>query len=196
MNNSIRLFTAFPLSPQLKKQVYSLQNQIRKIRQPNLRLIGKYELHITLHFLGNTDPLQLKNLQRILAETAEKAKPVQFTAEELGAFPSFERARGLTLNLADTKGDLLKLYRIFEGPLVKAGLAKREASYSPHITLARVRGRRGIVVDKATLPPIGGGSDSWFQADRVILYRSELTPAGARYYPEGTFLLGGHGRAD
>ncbi len=190
MKDSIRLFTAFPLSPEIKKQVYSLQNQIRKIRQPNLRLIGKYELHITLHFLGDTDPLQLKNLQRILAETAGKGRDVQFTAKEIGAFPAMERARGLSLNLADPKGDFQRLYRLFEEPLVKAGYLKREASYSPHITLARVRGRRGIEVDAASLPQVGGEGDIWYSADRVILYRSELTPAGARYFPEGTFVLG------
>ena len=191
MNNSVRLFTAFPLSPELTRLVFSLQNNISKIGLKNLRLIGKYELHVTLHFLGDIDAERIVKLKGLLEDTARVCRPAEFSLKGIGAFPDIQRARGLTLDLDDSRGALGGLYKMFAGPLGAAKFLKPESTYKPHITLARVRGRKGVELKEDILPDVSGMLQSSFKVDRIVLYRSELTPAGARYYPEGSYLLGG-----
>lgn len=85
----------------------------------------------------------------------------------------------LAVDLADREGACSRLRSAVSASLVDLGVfAPEERAFRPHVTVARVR--KGARVDKQ-LPEIADPMS--FAASALTLYRSLLSPSGARYEP-------------
>lgn len=91
--------------------------------------------------------------------------------------------RLLALDLGDPEARAAAVQEAVVGALAAAGMhAPEERPFWPHLTLARVGGARassrgrGVEVPSHPDPPARG-----LVFDTVALYRSHLSPAGARY---------------
>ena len=142
-----------------------------------LRPVPAESLHVTLVFLGWTDPASLEAIRTAAIEALdEKAPPPVLTPAGLVGVPR-RRPRLVALDLIDEDGRAATLRDAVAAGLAGAELYEPEARpFWPHVTLARVR--RG-----ARWRPLEGGGPGVgrFTAARVTLYRSHLTPSGARY---------------
>lgn len=189
----LRLFTALVPENRLLEGILSLQKACRRSGMQNLRYIEAENLHVTVNFLGDTDPLELPALHDILRKGVAVLKVPVFKPGGLGVFPSFQRARSLNLLLEDPENGMELMYRRLDGLLKGAGYAGEGEKGNggrksrPHITFARFRSRRGETIDADSLPPLTGDIQRIFRVSELVLFRSELGPGGARYYPEGRY---------
>jgi RNA 2',3'-cyclic 3'-phosphodiesterase len=148
----------------------------RRLEHPDLRLVAPEALHVTLVFLGHLPEEEIPRIAEAIAPPPMEA-PV-LTASGVKPVPP-RRPRLFALDLDDEDGRAGRIQGAVSDALVALGLYEPEKRpFWPHVTLARVRkGGRVGRLDVAEPP-----SEPW-AAEAVTLYRSRLSPKGARYEP-------------
>lgn len=131
-----RLFTAVRLSPEIRS---SLGETCRSLARelPFAKWTHEQDYHITLQFLGDTDPAAIPRLIEALRGAAAGMPPFGLSLKGPGTFGSPGAPRVLW---AGVGGDTGKLEELF-GRIVTAarplGFKPEERAYRPHVTLAR-----------------------------------------------------------
>jgi len=133
MNNRIlRLFVAINFNRETRDKLITLQDGLRaRSERGNFTLAEN--LHITLSFLGDSDPRQAVAAKAVI-DTLQFA-PFAVSIESLGCF---RRDRGdlWWAGVAANK-PLLGLQRRLTDSLAGVGFEPEKRKYSPHVTLAR-----------------------------------------------------------
>jgi RNA 2',3'-cyclic 3'-phosphodiesterase len=140
-----------------------------------LRLLAPELLHLTICFLGSRPAEEMGALADAMGECATAVGEMSVGAP-LWLPP--RRPRALAVGLHEPTGELERLHDAVG--LALAVEERRHRRYRPHITLARMgegaAGRAGLY--DRELPPT---PQLAFTPDRLILYRSWLSPEGAEY---------------
>lgn len=145
-------------------------------------------LHLTLHFLGEVDAAEATRIDAAMAARAAATAPFGLALAGLGAFPSPARARVLW---AGVGGDLPALAALQAGlgaDLRALGREPEARAFRPHLTLAREPADPTAVA--GALAAVALTPVAW-EAREVVLYRSHLGPAGARYEVVARHPFGG-----
>jgi len=139
------------------------------------RLLPEASFHVTLAFLGHRPPEDVDRIAATLDRLAPWDPPQLALGDALLLPP--QRARVLTVALADRAGGLGAVQAQVAAGLVAAGVYEAEARpFRPHVTVARLRSGarppRALERVPETLE---------FRAGAVTLYRSVLGRGGAVY---------------
>jgi 2'-5' RNA ligase len=176
----IRAFVALALPEEarellLQAQAELLQHAGRSPLAP--RAVRPAQLHLTLKFLGDLAAGQVEYLAAELRAAAQQHAPIDTALTAWSAFPSERRARVIAAELDDSGGLLAKLAARFDRAGVAVGLLEEARRFRPHVTLIRLK-RPGDV--SAWLTPLRLPS-SPARLEHLVLYRSQLRPAGPIY---------------
>jgi 2'-5' RNA ligase len=186
-----RCFVAVPVPPDLRRSLDAVVTAWRaEPDAPNLRWTDPGGWHVTLAFLGATDPGSVPGLAEDLEATVAQFAPFAVSTGRTGAFPRPGAAQSVWLGIADPDDRL----RVVAAAVQDAVLPPdRRRPLKPHLTLGRSRVRRG--------EPLGPwlGSRAFpateLEIDDVVLYRSHLGRGPARYSELARLRLGGAGSA-
>jgi RNA 2',3'-cyclic 3'-phosphodiesterase len=172
---SLRLFFAVEVPAELLESVRAGTAGLRS-RWPEARWTTPENQHLTLKFLGATSSDDLGNVVRAGAAVARSHAAAEVALTELGAFPSARRARVLWLGVSDPAGVLQGLAAGLSSACESLGYRPEARPYVPHLTLARfktpVRLEAELTLEIEAAP---------FEVSEVGLWRSHLSPKGARY---------------
>jgi 2'-5' RNA ligase len=164
---------------------------VRPPALPGLRLIGREEIHLTLHFLGELEEGNLARVTRALAGVNAAAFTIE--VQGVGQFPPEGEPKALWAGLAASP-PLAALHQAIGAALTAAvGYRPEDRPYTPHLTLARLN---------ASPPP--GWVEDYLQehaglripsvpVTRFALYSSVRMPDSRRYRIEAAFNLSGAG---
>jgi 2'-5' RNA ligase len=201
-----RLFLAVPLPAAAQDLVSHVTSELEQEGWP-VRWTSAESAHLTLHFLGETDPERAELLRLALPEVVAAHQPFALRTATFGVFPNFRRPRVLWLGLHGPVHRLETLQHDLGTALQALDFPVENAPYHSHITLGRVRNRDGEQVRLRDLPDLVKGRfvDAASGAARgpapqevpvhnVHLMRSHLGREGARYETVSVFPLGGQGR--
>lgn len=184
----LRLFVAVDLPADV---VAALAGQVAPFRDrvPGARWTRPGSWHVTLKFLGGTFPRLVDPVRQAVAGVATGSDVFVSALTAVGAFPSARRARVLWAGLADPDGHLTDLAAALDGAL-RAWFVPERRPFTPHLTLARITPSRDL---GEHAPGLLGRSvaSAPFAVDRLVLYRSRLSPAGAVYEAVEAWPLGG-----
>ena len=190
----MRLFVALPFPDEAAR---ALEEAARRfVASPSAprgewRVTPAGRLHLTLKFLGDSDPARVPALASAIREAAREAGgPVD--ARTGGApgwllLPGRRDARVLAVPLSDPLGRLPSMAASVEGRTASLGFPRERRPFLPHATVARrrppARGRK-----RSSVPPPasegGRGADppaTLVRLDRLVLMESVLGPAGPTY---------------
>jgi 2'-5' RNA ligase len=137
-------------------------------------------IHLTLKFLGEIPESSQAAIAAAMQHAAARTAPFRLELQGLGAFPNLNRPRVLWAGLAGEVAAAQRLQQDLEQFLEAAGFPREGKAFKPHLTLARIKNlpdprRFATAVAACRVPPAS------FEVGRIVLYRSELHPAGARY---------------
>ena len=171
----MRLFIALPVPADVRENIILHTAQLRG-KFPGLKWVGQDALHLTLSFLGETDPSKLETIRAAMNSTASQIESYDMELVGMGAFPRKGPPRVLFIPVKKGLEETRRLNSILVRELGDLS-PKEKRKFTPHLTIARVKNT------VQTPDPDSEGQDLafTFSADRLILYRSHLTPDGARY---------------
>jgi 2'-5' RNA ligase len=163
----MRAFLAIPLPGKLCEELAAVGRSIAGLRAQKAGTI-----HLTIRFLGEVeDP---EPVAGAAAEVASRHAPFDVSLVGVGAFPDERRPRVVWVGLGAGAGEAAALAAEIEAAVVALGFPPEERPWSPHVTLGRFR-------DRPPRPPPFDPKRAFghARADRLILFRSVLTPEGA-----------------
>jgi RNA 2',3'-cyclic 3'-phosphodiesterase len=190
-----RLFIALDLPDPIRTGIGAWGAEA--LTDPALRPVPVENLHITLAFLGHRPEQDVAPLAQAIARSAAPAPRIEL--RDPVARPARGRPRLFALPALSPGAERIQAQ--LSEILVSERLYEPEKRpFWPHVTVARVRAgkhgsRRPIEVEN---PPeeLPSKLSEPFYGIRIVLYRSELQPSGARYVPLAQVKLPGAGGSE
>ncbi len=179
----MRLFTGLALPPPIAEELLSFTLRLRAA-DDGLRWSAMESWHVTVQFLGAATGEQYDCLVSQLRQLESAAVPVGIRGSGF-----FDRA-GIFYAGVEISPQLASLHQLTMTRSAACGFQPESRPYRPHITLARVRGRKqGRPLQELKtrlLRPLGSLS---FTAAELLLYESIPGPAGSAYVVRECFAL-------
>lgn len=180
---STRLFIAAPLPLPVKTALVSAQARLRRVGAP-VRWVATETMHLTLHFLGETDTAQVPAIEAAIQQICAEYSAPQLRLTTTGAFPNSRRPNVLWAGIGGDTELLGQMASALRGALAQIGLARDERPFRPHLTLGRTRRdappqmieRLGDTI--RALPQL---TPAAWVCERIVLFRSELRREGPHY---------------
>ncbi|MBN1478309.1 RNA 2',3'-cyclic phosphodiesterase [Candidatus Sumerlaeota bacterium] len=189
----IRTFLAVDLTEDLRAKIADLLGRLKKGVQftgAHPKWVDPAGIHLTLKFFGQTDETQRAAIAETLRGVARRHARHTVHIKGLGVFPTPRRPRVLWVGVSKATR-LCALQEDLEGALESVGWASEEREFTPHLTLARLKGLRRV----HAFMDIVSGHRAWdvgpWPIDEMVLYQSTLRPQGAIYTPLERFRLSG-----
>jgi RNA 2',3'-cyclic 3'-phosphodiesterase len=175
-----RLFTALEVPEDAADAIARLRGGL-----PGARWIDPDDYHLTLRFIGDITASLAREIEDELAEAGHGSLTVT-----LKTLASFGGADPHSVYLAaEPTRELTDLAARHERILRRIGLKPESRRFTPHVTLARLRG--ASVLDVADYFAARGRVEPIrFRADRFVLYSSRASVGGGPYVVEAAYPLG------
>jgi 2'-5' RNA ligase len=174
----MRLFVAFDLPREVRNALATLGQRLKPECRA-ARWVRPESMHVTLKFLGETDPQKISDIRAALAPI-RSAEPVAMEFRVLGFFPNEFKPRVLWCGVQPTP-NLAELAAAVEQALEPLGFPRATRTFSPHLTVARLEPDDALenlarAADALKSYHFGAARESEFH-----LFESVLKPSGAQY---------------
>lgn len=187
----MRAFIGIPLSEDGVRLVDDLQKFLRKIPPfSEFRWIPFRNVHLTLRFLGDISERQMASAASALDNACAGRSAFPFLLDRVDVFPRPRNPSVLWVGSQQPPEGLMTLAASLTHELALVGFHPEDRVFRPHFTLARRR---------RNAPPLKGVrealqeaekkcfcSPAIWNAQKTVLFRSELKPSGAVYHAEHT----------
>ncbi len=181
-----RLFMAVPVADRVRDGVARLMEQLAgapiDVRAPGQpRWVSVAGLHLTLRFLGATPDTRLPELSEAVAAAARGVAPFRIELTGGGAFPSPQRPRVLWIGIGTGEPELVALAGRLNAELHRLGWPLDDRPLTAHLTLARTDGVPGADEKAARLIELARDVRLDWQADSLVLYKSNVGHGPTHY---------------
>jgi len=191
--DEIRAFIALELPSEIKTALSDLVSRLRTGYERSVKWVNPEGIHLTLKFLGNIPASKVAAIADVLHMTTAGGKPFTLELGKLGAFPSLKSPRVAWVGLEGNVAEVVLLQKRLDQALVSLGFPTEKRSFSPHLTLGRVRDgatSRDRIQLSASLTSIKPISAPPFKMERLTFMKSTLNPNGAIYDCLATAQIG------
>ncbi|WP_291999919.1 RNA 2',3'-cyclic phosphodiesterase [Caldivirga sp.] len=171
----VRLFIAVDLSSEVRSKVIAFRDAVSN-SGADVKPVEDENLHITLRFLGEVRDDLLTELKHNLSNLSFNS--FRMHVKGTGAFPSISSPRVIWVGVEEGEDQLRALHDAVEELVGKYGVSD-EREFTPHITVARVRGRASVL--GKLINQWRDFDFGWQTVDSVTLKKSTLTPRGPIY---------------
>jgi 2'-5' RNA ligase len=168
-SSSARLFVALDLPAGVRQWLSELVPERRELRP-----VAVEALHVTLVFIGHRPEEEVDAIAAAVRESVSGLPAAALRATGVVPVPKRGPPRLFALDLTDEGGHAAAVQSAVSRAL-EPWYEPEERPFWPHVTLARVR--KGERAKRLEVEPL----DERFEASEVTLYRSRLSPKGARY---------------
>lgn len=180
----LRLFVGVDVPPGVLEEL-DAAIEPQRVNVTGARWAPLENQHITLKFLGSVDTPLLREVEGACRTVASATDPAEIAVAHVGAFPSARRARVLWAGVEDETTLLAGLATRLDAALVPLGFEPEKRAFTAHLTLARLR----MPADVRVLVSAVTFRSERFVVSEFHLFRSRLSPKGARYEVLNTFVL-------
>lgn len=184
---SRRLFCAIHLTDDVRRRLEAVQEALGDHAEA-VRRVAPQNLHLTLHFLGDTEEERIDAVVEAMQRALAAASPFEAVARDGGCFPSARKPRVFWAGVENADGRLGRLHDALGRELVALGLDIDVRRFSPHITLGYARKRadrqaltEAVAVLAAAAREQLGPRGTPFPAASVSLVESVLGRSGPTY---------------
>jgi 2'-5' RNA ligase len=176
----MRAFLALDISEPVRAK---LGEAIRFLKPESFKVkwVDPQLMHLTLKFFGELPEEMLAPVDAALSPLARGTAPFDLRVSGLGSFGPRDRLRVLWCGIAEGAESASALQDSIEQALHPLGLPREERPFSPHLTLGRLREPSREPQLVRALEAQRDYDAGVTRADRLVLYRSTLTPQGPIY---------------
>lgn len=191
----MRIFIGIDLDGEIRGKIARFLEGVSGFA-PEARWVRPESLHITLKFIGEQKPEQVKAITERLRQVPSSAFEIRLA--DYGFFPTAKAPRVFWIGIHAGPA-LTELAGRIDSAVRELGIPPERRAFSPHLTLARAGGRSGdpkwrrddransiFAVLQKRLAAMGklesrGLNFGNMAADTFILYQSQLSPKGSKY---------------
>jgi 2'-5' RNA ligase len=179
----VRLFVALQIPDSIRNDYAALVDELRRFDVKAAKKKPKWmrpeNLHVTLKFIGHTDPAKLDSICSSLAKV-RSAQEIRLHFRKIGFFPNANRPRVIWGGM-EAPENLAPLAHAIDQQLATLGFPAEERAFTPHLTLARldppeIAPELRDAIEKHATRDFGELHTSEFH-----LIESKLKPSGAEY---------------
>ena len=174
-----RLFTAIEIPHEIALSLTALRGGIQ-----GARWIDPENYHITLRFIGDVDDDVADEVAEILQRV--RRRPFTMTLTGIDVFGG-KKPHSLWAGVSGSP-ELGALQAEHERLLQRIGLSPEHRKFTPHVTVARLRGVPGSAV-AGYMSNRGLFRTAPFPVDRFVLYSSRASQGGGPYIVEEAYDL-------
>jgi len=186
----LRAFLAIELPGTIQKKIEEVQKDL-KLSLADVRWVAPENIHLTLKFFGNIEESDIEPILESIGKPARKTLPFSLKVGGIGGFPNLKNPRVIWMGLEDRMGILVNFQGQLEKESEKTGFQSEERSFHPHLTLGRMKSNRGRSELVGRMERLKEEVFGDFQVEKVVLFKSDLTPVGPIYTPLREVRLGG-----
>ena len=183
-SDTIRTFIALPLPPDWTEALAWTIAELRRAIPEGVRWVDPAGIHLTLKFLGPTDPSVAPRVVDHLRAHMEAAVSPRLALSGLGTFPNNRNPRVIWAGVSGDPEALDSLHQCAEAVAVGLGWDAEKRPFRPHLTLGRVSGGLSGGWSKRlekTLQIAGAMGSCDLPVDGLSLMESVLGRGGAVY---------------
>src|SRR5262249_2148089 len=177
----MRTFIAIEIPSEVKSAFAALQDEVRRAGV-DVSWTRPENIHLTLRFLGEVDERRIGEVEKVCVTSAAEFQPFTLSLNDTGVFPNARQPRVLWAGLAGGIAKAAEMGKRLDDGLALIGFEREDKDFNPHLTIGRVKSNRKTreliaLADARRVPALS------FVVTEIVLMKSELHPAGARYTP-------------
>ena len=180
----VRSFIAIELPDELKLELSHLEARLESGKQPGIKWVDPYSIHLTLKFLGNIAVDRIKEITEAMDAAAQGIPPFHLEVKDLGVFPNLKRVQVVWVGISGEIDKLNQLQKQLESNLARLRFAPESRPFTPHLTLARLRNQVSLDERQRFGQLIASNrfeAAATIKVATINLMRSQLTREGAIY---------------
>jgi 2'-5' RNA ligase len=179
MSETIRSFFSFDIEDQtIIRRLTEAQNMLASTGA-NLKMVKPQNIHLTVRFLGNISASMVDAIHEEMKQLSLTPFTVELTG--LGAFPKLNYPRVVWAGIRKGADELKDVFGQLEPRLRGLGFKPDHKGFSPHLTIARVRGGRNKAQLIKLIQELENHEFGAVKAECLRLKKSDLTPKGPVY---------------
>lgn len=186
----LRLFLAIDIPNSARGKITEAQSFYKALNL-DAAWVKPSNMHLTLKFLGNTQPGLIPKIKSRVAEIAKATPPFSITLGNVGVFPDLSRSRVLWVGIVEAEGRLGSLKEKIEQQMTQLGFPADRKQSVHHLTLGRIKSGKGMERLKKVIEAAHSSNMNTFEVSSVQLIKSELTPKGSIYTVQEEFIFSG-----
>ena len=181
----MRLFTGIDIPYEERRNLELLVAHLKP--KADIQWSPLANLHLTTKFIGEWPD---EKVDEVVGALNRVAKPgaLNIVVRGLGWFPNPHSPRVFWAGI-HAPPELASLAAATENALSEIGVERENRPFSPHLTLARIRGPVPLFNLQKTVAELPSVDFGGWQADRFHLYRSQLQSGGSVYTKLSSFPL-------
>jgi RNA 2',3'-cyclic 3'-phosphodiesterase len=177
----MRTFIAIEIPSEVRSALVALQDDLRRAGA-DVSWTRPENIHLTLRFLGEVDERRIGEVERVCVDSAAEFRPFTLRLNDTGVFPNARQPRVLWAGLAGEIEKAVEMRKRLNDGLALIGFELEEKDFHPHLTIGRVKSNKNArellaLASARQVPALS------FVVTEIVLMKSELHPAGARYTP-------------
>ncbi len=137
-------------------------------------------LHLTLKFLGDTEEGLVPEIVAAMREASLGVAPFTIRVRGTGAFPNLSRPAVVWVGIEGGE-PLGRMAKTIDEHVAALGFERERRAWSPHVTLARVRGSRGVGRVQSILRAHADEVFAEARVEDIRLKKSVPRPQGPEY---------------
>ncbi|MBF0215446.1 MAG: RNA 2',3'-cyclic phosphodiesterase [Candidatus Omnitrophica bacterium] len=187
-DQTIRAFIAVNISNTAKDCLEKVLTSL-KAANADVKWSRASSIHLTLKFLGDIFEENVEPVCDSIKTIAVKFTPIDMDIADIGVFPSWKEPRVIWAGVSSQGNKIKQIADALEKAMFDLGFEKEKREFSPHLTLGRVKTGTNL----KRLEEIAKGVKipaARTRAEKVILYRSILSPHGSDHLPLKEIFLG------
>ncbi len=183
----MRLFIAARIPREIQHEIAEFMDQFLKL-PGRVKWVEPHNIHITLKFLGETDPKLLESVKAAASASATGVGAFEIALRDCGVFPNMRAPRVFWIGIDDPQKKLSAIAAVLDRELTPLGFEPEKRAFSPHLTLGRVKEPEQLESLKAAFGRATFGPVS-LKVDAIHLVESHLKPSGPVYRDLAEFKL-------
>lgn len=166
-----------PLSRQSAEIIDDIKKQLATEK---IKWVDMWNMHITLHFLGDTDETILNDIGTELKKQLKDFKSFTLGCNGLGLFKNIHNPKVLWFGI-NRSDEFFYLKKRIDDALKPFGFFKEGRMFKPHLTIGRIKFIKNKNILSDILSEYKNMHLQDFNITEVLFYESELTPRGPIY---------------
>jgi 2'-5' RNA ligase len=176
----IRSFLAIELPEDQKEIVAGYIQELRQVPS-KIKWVLPLQTHFTMKFFGSIMSEQVEKISQTLSPVLSECPKFYLTLKGIGVFPNLFRPRVIWLGLGGETDSLRGIHRVVDQALIPLGIPKEERPFRGHLTLGRNKENQINESFYRRLSEWSKEETAPFVIEEVILFQSDLKPAGPVY---------------